>query len=165
MGEEKIIPIERIEEVVKEYRLANPGKKIVTTNGAFDIIHAGHIRSLNLAKGFGDLLIVGLNSDSSIRAYKSPLRPIIPQRERAILLASLEMVGYVVIFDETDPRRLLSLIKPDIHVKSRTGYKGIEGETIAKYGGRVELIDDIPGISTTYIIQKIKDIEKAEKGL
>src|SRR3989344_5585682 len=101
MAKDKIIGMAQLGKVISNYRKLNPQNKIVTTNGAFDIMHSGHAKSLEMAKSYGDLLIVGLNSDSSIKKYKSIDRPIIPQSERAIMLASLESVDYVVIFDET----------------------------------------------------------------
>jgi len=156
----KAIPFKEIEKIVSDYRVNNPGKKVVTTNGAFDIMHAGHAKSLALAKSFGDLLVVGLNSDSSIKKYKSPDRPIISQDERAIMLAALQAVDYVTIFEETDPIKFLEAVKPDIHVKSKSGYKGIEGPTVEKYG-KVILIEDVAGISTTDIINRILEIENA----
>ena len=159
MAKDKIIGMAQLGKVISNYRKLNPQNKIVTTNGAFDIMHSGHAKSLEMAKSYGDLLIVGLNSDSSIKKYKSIDRPIIPQSERAIMLASLESVDYVVIFDETDPIKFLEMVKPDFHVKSKSGYKGIEGPTVEKYG-KVVLIGDIEGISTTEIINKILEIEK-----
>jgi len=150
----KIKTWSEIEEIVKRLRKENPNIKIVTTNGAFDILHIGHIRSLKEAKSYGDVLIVGLNSDSSIKAYKSPNRPIINQEERAEMLSFLEIVDYVVIFHELDPRKLLDVIKPDFHVKSKAGYKGIEKDVVEKNGGKIILTDtDI--FSTSEIIERI----------
>ena len=157
---EKIKTGIEIKEIVENLREKNPEIKIVTTNGAFDILHSGHAQSLEQAKSYGDILIVGLNSDSSIKRYKSSDRPIIPQKERAIMLSALNAVDYVVIFEETDPRELLKLIKPDFHIKSKKGFKGIEKEAVESNGGKIILIDDVPGISTTDIIKKILDIEK-----
>ena len=135
----------------------------MTTNGAFDVIHAGHVKSLDIAKSLGDCLIIGLNSDDSIKRYKSPQRPIISQEFRAKMLAALEMVDYVVIFCEDDPRELLKVIKPNIHVKSKTGYKGIEKEVVESNGGEIILIDDIPGLSTTFILDRLKQLEETKK--
>jgi rfaE bifunctional protein nucleotidyltransferase chain/domain len=138
------------------------GKKIVTTNGAFDVIHSGHIKSLDIAKSKGDILIVGINSDASVRRYKSPLRPILPQDYRAQMIAALSIVDYVVIFDEDDPRELLLAIKPHVHVKSKSGYKGIEKDAVEGNGGTIFLFDDLPGISTTYILERVREIDKVE---
>ncbi len=158
MSNPKIKIREEIRNLVKEIREKDNSIKIVTTNGAFDILHSGHVESLKKAKSFGDILIIGLNSDKSIKKYKSPERPIIPQDDRAKLLAALEIVDYVVIFDEIDPRELLKEIKPDFHVKSREGYKGVEGEVVRKGGGKIILIKDFPVLSTTDIINKIKSM-------
>jgi len=155
----KIKTFSEIEEVVKKIRKENPNIKIVTTNGAFDVLHTGHIKGLKEAKSYGDILIIGLNSDSSIQTYKSPDRPIIPQEERAEMLASIEIINYVVIFHEVDPREFLKMVKPNFHVKSRGGYKGIEKDVIEKNNGQIVLTDtDI--FSTTEIINKIKKNDK-----
>jgi rfaE bifunctional protein nucleotidyltransferase chain/domain len=153
---EKIKGMEEIGEIVKRARQETPSIKIVTTNGAFDILHAAHIYSIEIAKSYGDMLIVGLNSDSSIKIYKSKDRPIIPQKERAELIASLGLVDYVTIFDETDPREFLKRVKPDFHVKSKSGFKGIEREVVEVNGGQIILLDDIKGMSTSDIIERIK---------
>ncbi len=154
--DEKIKSTEEIKIIIEEIR-RNKGTKIVTTNGAFDMLHVGHVYSLEKAKSFGDILIVCLNSDSSIKNYKSKDRPIIPEKDRAKMLSSLEVVDYVVIFNELDPRVLLNIIKPDYHIKSNLGFKGIERETVEKNNGKIILIEDIPNYSTTNIIQKIKE--------
>ena len=154
----KIVNFEEIEKISEN--LKKQGKIIVTTNGAFDILHYGHVMSLEKAKSFGDILIIGLNSDSSIKKYKSEDRPIISQEYRSKMLASLEVVDYVVIFDETDPIKFLSYVKPNFHVKSKSGFKGLETEIVETNGGKIELIEDIPGISTTDIIKKIVVIEE-----
>jgi len=138
-------------------------KRIVTTNGSFDILHMGHVKSLKQAKSYGDVLIVCLNSDKSIQEYKSKERPIIPQLQRAEMLESLECVDYVVIFNETNPNKILDIIKPHAHVKSKSGYKGLEESTIKKNKGKIILIDDIPGMSTTNMIFEILKKEKAKK--
>jgi rfaE bifunctional protein nucleotidyltransferase chain/domain len=153
--------ISRELEIVREDR---PDVRIVTTNGAFDILHAGHIESLALAKSYGDLLIVGLNSDASVRKYKSVNRPIIPEADRAKMLSALYFVDYVVMFDETDPREFLKRINPTYHVKSRKGYLGIEGDVVREGGGKVVLVDDIPGLSTSDIVKKISECENSNRG-
>lgn len=158
----KIKTKQEIEKVVQELRNADKNICIVTTNGAFDLIHSGHITSLEHAKSLGDILIVGLNSDSSVKRYKSNLRPIIPQKERAKMLASLEAVDYVVIFEEDNPNALLEIIKPNKHVKSKSGFKGLERETVENHGGEITLLDDVIGISTTQILNKVLDIYQKE---
>lgn len=152
----KIKTVKEIQEIVETLRRKNPNITIVTTNGAFDILHAGHAKSFVEAKSHGDVLIVGVNSDASIKRYKSPHRPIIPEQDRAEMIAALQVVDYVVIFDEDDPRNLLDVIKPNKHIKSKAGFTGIEKETVEKHGGKIILIEDIPGISTSQIIKKIR---------
>jgi rfaE bifunctional protein nucleotidyltransferase chain/domain len=165
MLDKKIKTLEQIEKIVGSLREENPLTKIVTTNGCFDLVHSAHVHTFERAKSFGDVLIVGLNSDKSVRAYKSPERPIVSQQQRSEMLAGLESVDYVVIFEETDPRNLLEIIKPDFHVKSVSGFKaspgfidGVERSTVERNGGQVKLIEDINGVSTTDIIKKIKNL-------
>ena|SRR3989344_6857434 len=161
MLKDKIKTREEIAKICEELR--RNGKKIVTTNGAFDILHSGHLTSLEKAKSFGDVLIVGLNSDASVRKYKSELRPIINEENRAKMLAGLSVVDYVIIFDEDNPINLLSVIRPNVYVKSRKAYLGIEGPTVEKFGGKVELVEDVEGISTSEIIGKILRMRDEKK--
>jgi len=136
-------------------RLKAEGKKIVFTNGCFDIIHVGHIRYLREAKALGDVLIVGLNSDRSVSALKSG-RPINPQAQRAEVLTSLEMVDYVTLFDEETPYELIKLLQPDILVKGGDWKKeNIVGSDIAK---ETFSLPYVKGVSTTEIIEKIKKL-------
>lgn len=155
----KIVEITDLIDIVQ--KLKGEGQKIVTTNGAFDILHVGHVRCLKFAKKQGDILIIGLNSDASIKKYKSPLRPIIPQIQRAEIVSSLNCVDYVSIFEEKDPREFLSLIKPNCHVKG-IEYKDriIEEEIIKRNGGKLvfrEMPDGEP--TTTKILTKIIQLE------
>ncbi len=140
-------------------RSRQKGKKIVTTNGCFDILHVGHIHSLAAAKALGDILVVGINSDTSVRALKGKERPIVPERERAEIIASLKPVDAVFIFKEKDPRKWLAKLKPDIHVKgnNRKMNEILEREVVEKNGGRVILIPTNKGKSTTNIIAKIRN--------
>ena len=137
--------------------LKSHGKRIVTTNGAFDILHIGHVRALQQAKSFGDVLIVGVNADSSVKQYKSDKRPVIAEQDRAEMLAALACVDYVTIFTETDPRDFLELVKPHTHVKSGDydAEKMIETPTVRKSGGEVKIVPLVAGKSTTMIINKI----------
>lgn len=137
--------------------LREKGKKIIFTNGCFDLIHLGHVRYLEKAKGLGDVLIVAINTDSSIRRIKGVKRPITPQRERAEVLASLGSVDYVTFFNEDTPYELIRLIKPDILVKGRDwNKKDIIGRDVVEgSGGRVYAISYIRGTSTTGIIKRI----------
>lgn len=137
------------------HRLKAEGKKIVFTNGCFDLIHIGHVRSLKEAKKLGDVLVVGLNSDRSVSLIK-PRRPIIPQEQRAEILASLDMIDYVSLFDEETPYELIKLIQPDVLVKGGDWEKeDVVGADIAK---ETHSIPYIQGISTTEIIEKIKKL-------
>jgi rfaE bifunctional protein nucleotidyltransferase chain/domain len=132
-------------------------KKVVFTNGCFDIIHRGHIECLKKAKSFGDLLIVGLNSDSSVKKLKGNKRPIMPQEDRAEILASLGMVDYVCIFNEETPEKIISALIPDVLVKgSDYRKKEIVGRGVVEsHGGKVLTVKEIRGKSTKNIIQKI----------
>jgi rfaE bifunctional protein nucleotidyltransferase chain/domain len=152
----KIIEREKIADLVAKLRAE--GKKIVFTNGCFDILHLGHIRYLREAKSRGDILIVGLNSDESVRKIKGENRPIMGEEERAEILASLEMVDFVVIFEETVPDELIRLIKPDIHIKGGD-YKSPEelpeAELVRSLGGEVIIVEGVEGKSTSNIIKTI----------
>ena len=152
----KIQPIDKIKDLVIERK--RRGEKIVFTNGCFDLLHIGHTRYLWQARSCGDCLLIGLNSDRSIRAIKGQMRPIIPQEQRAELLAALECVDLVVIFDEPDPLGLIRLVQPDILVKGADwGYDQIIGrEVVEAEGGRVVRIPLVPGVSTTAIINLIR---------
>lgn len=137
--------------------LKSEGDKIVFTNGCFDVLHLGHVRYLKEAKKLGDVLVIGLNSDSSVKKLKGPSRPYVTDHERAEILASLESVDYVTIFDETRPDNLINAIKPDIHVKGGD-YKMEElpeRHLVEKLGGKVIVIPPTKGRSTTNIIEKI----------
>ncbi len=139
--------------------LKNKSKKIVFTNGCFDIIHAGHVAYLNEAKQLGDILIVGLNSDSSVKKLKGNNRPIVIEDDRAYIIANLKPVDFVVIFSDDTPYNLINEIKPDYLVKG-SDYKNkeIAGADIVKsYGGQVVLINYVNGKSTTNIINNIKN--------
>jgi len=141
---------------------AEAGRTVVLTNGHFDLLHVGHARYLQAARALGDALIVGLNSDASTRARK-PGRPIVPQDERAELLAALGCVDVVVIFDDVTANALVATLRPDIYAKggdwSRPdGPRPPEAEIIAGYGGRVVYLPFIPERSTTALIEKIADL-------
>ncbi len=140
-------------------KLKSRGKKIVTTNGVFDILHIGHLRYLSKAKKYGDILIVGINSDESVKKIKGMTRPIISQFARAEMVANLKPVDYCIIFNEKDPKKFLSFIKPDVHIKGGD-YKInqiIERNVVKKYGGEIILIPMVKGFSTTNIIKKIEE--------
>lgn len=142
--------------------LKKKGKKVVTTNGCFDIIHIGHIRSFEKAKSFGDVLIVGINSDSSVRKIKGDKRPVVPEDQRAEMLAALEIVGYVSIFDESEPSAFLEAVKPSVHIKGKDWENKYcpEKEVVERNGGKMEFVDSVSGISTTDIVNKIIEAYK-----
>lgn len=129
---------------------------MVFTNGCYDVLHPGHIRLLEQARSMGDLLVVGLNTDASVRRAKGPGRPITPQRERAELLLALEAVDGVVLFDEETPRDLIAELLPDVLVKGADWSHFIAGrEEVEAAGGRVVAVALEPGYSTTGILEKI----------
>ena len=138
------------------------GKKIVFTNGCFDIIHAGHVRYLTTAKNFGDVLIVGLNSDESVRRLKGESRPINNQGDRAEVLLGLKAVDHVIFFGEATAENLIREVKPDIYVKGGDYTLATlpEAKIIQSYGGRVELVNLVAGHSTTNIVEKILGRDK-----
>jgi len=140
------------------------GKRIVFTNGCFDLLHAGHVKYLQKARSLGDLLILGLNSDASVRRLKGPKRPLIDQDERSHLLAALDCIDYVTIFEEDTPLELISALKPLILAKGGDySLDGVVGrEIVESYGGRVELITFVDGKSTTNIIERILELYSAE---
>lgn len=155
---EKIIEAERLASVLEECK--RQGKKIVFTNGCFDLLHAGHISSFEQAKKYGDILVVGLNSDRSVRRMKGEKRPIIEETYRAKLLASLTIVDYVTIFTEDTPEKLIIKLKPDVLVKGKD-WKGkfVAGqEFIEQNGGMVEWMELEQGLSTTNIVEKIRTV-------
>lgn len=139
----------------KVQALKDQGLKIATINGSFDLMTAGHLEILYQGSQTADVLIVALNSDASIKKYKSPKRPIIPLDDRLRMMAAIEFVDYVTWFEETDPIELLEKIKPHVHVNgSDYGADCIEAPTVIKNGGRVEIVHRGPGLSTSEIIKK-----------
>jgi D-beta-D-heptose 7-phosphate kinase/D-beta-D-heptose 1-phosphate adenosyltransferase len=141
------------------------GEKIVWTNGCFDVVHAGHIEFLEFSGRQGDVLVVGLNSDSSIRNIKGPDRPICSERHRIRVLAALEVVDYIVIFDEPTPERLIRAVRPDALVKGEDWRKkGVVGrEFVESYGGRVVLAPLIQGLSTTALVDRIRSTDPCSR--
>lgn len=137
-------------------RLHAAGKKLVFTNGCFDIVHRGHVTYMNFARAQGDALIVGVNSDASVKRNKGDLRPINPQEDRAYVLASLRAVDYVVIFDAKEPKDLIAEILPHVLVKGKDWAHYVSGrEVVEANGGKVVLADMVDGKSTTGTIEKI----------
>lgn len=156
-GDAKIKDRHRLRQILEVER--QRGKTIVFTNGCFDLLHVGHVKYLQQARRQGDLLILGLNSDASIRRLKGPNRPLISEQERAHILAALTCIDYLVIFDEDTPLELIDLLRPDILVKGGdyTPATVVGRDLVESYGGRIALIDLVDGRSTTNIIERILD--------
>jgi rfaE bifunctional protein nucleotidyltransferase chain/domain len=157
MAREKRHSRKELSDIIKKAH--QEGKKVVFTNGCFDILHVGHVRLLQAARGLGDLLVVGVNSDGSVRRLKGPSRPIVKEDERAEVIAALEAVDFVVIFEEDTPVELIGELKPDIHVKG--GDYQIdsipEASVIKSYGGVLYSFRLVEGHSTTGIIRQIEE--------
>jgi rfaE bifunctional protein nucleotidyltransferase chain/domain len=139
-------------------RAARDGKTVVFTNGCFDLLHRGHIHTLRQAKAHGDLLIVALNSDQSVKAIKGPNRPVTSEADRVELIAAMEMVDYVVVYDEPDPYKLIAAIKPNVLAKGGdwSAEKIVGADIVEQNGGRVAVIPYLKGFSTTEIIERIR---------
>lgn len=152
---ENILNLSDLLDRLNEHKKNN--QQIVFTNGCFDILHVGHVRYLSEAKSQGDILVVGLNSDGSVRKIKEAQRPIMGQHQRAEVLVSLRSVDYVTIFDEPDPFELISAIKPDVLVKGADWQEEeiIGADVVKEYGGKVVRVPVVPESSTSDIIQKI----------
>jgi rfaE bifunctional protein nucleotidyltransferase chain/domain len=151
---------EELDELRERWR--RQGSRVVWTNGCFDLIHAGHVRSLTAAKSFGDVLVVGVNGDDSVRRLKGPGRPILELPQRVEILAALRPVDYVVVFDEDTPEKALQRLKPDIHSKGAqyappNGRPMPERAAVEAYGGRVEFLPELSGISTSAVIDRVAE--------
>ena len=150
----KVIKPENLKKKVSE--LKEQGLTIATINGTFDLMHAGHLHILYEASKTADCLILALNSDESVKKYKSLLRPIIPLSYRLQMMAALSFVDYVTWFHESDPREVLEIIRPDVHVNgAEYGENCIEAEVVKKYGGTLHLVERIDGLSTSEVIQNV----------
>ncbi|OQW33064.1 MAG: glycerol-3-phosphate cytidylyltransferase [Nitrospira sp. SG-bin1] len=157
----KVVPRDRLLSILSSERAQ--GKRIVFTNGCFDLMHIGHTRYLQAAKALGDILVVGVNSDTSVRTLgKAPDRPIVPEAQRAEILAALGCVDFVVVFDESDPLPLITAVQPDVLVKGGDwGIDRIVGrEMVEARGGVVKTIPLVPGMSTTGLLQRIRSTTK-----
>lgn len=141
-------------------RLKKKRKKIVFTNGCFDLLHAGHIQLLKKAKGLGDVLIVGLNSDRSTRKLKGAGRPVVPQKERALILSALRYVDYVVLFTEPTPLRLIQTLTPDVLVKGADYAKAkiVGADWVETHGGKVVRVPLVRGKSSRKILKKLRGL-------
>ncbi|MBL7074338.1 D-glycero-beta-D-manno-heptose 1-phosphate adenylyltransferase [candidate division KSB1 bacterium] len=153
----RVIGIKELTNVRRKARTG--GKKVVFTNGVFDILHRGHVEYLGRAKELGDILIVGLNSDRSVRKIKGDRRPLVPQEDRAFILAGLKDVSYVCLFDQETPLELIETLLPDVLVKGGdyTPEDIVGRGVVEENGGRVVVIPEILGRSTTQIINRIKE--------
>lgn len=135
------------------------GKTVATLNGSFDLLHAGHLYILYEASKTADILVVALNTDASIKRYKSASRPIIPLQERMEMIAALGFVDFVTWFDEDDPREVIRCLRPDVHVNgAEYGHQCIEADEVRKCGGTLHLVDRIPGLATSQILSTIRNI-------
>ncbi len=150
-----ILPWEPLKREVERARAA--GKRVAFTNGCFDILHAGHVQYLAEARKTGDLLVLGLNSDASVRAIKGEKRPLVPQGERAEVVASLAAVDYVTLFDDMTPLTLIEYLRPDLLVKGGDWKEEtvVGRDAVRTWGGRVVIIPLTEGVSTTNIVEKI----------
>jgi D-beta-D-heptose 7-phosphate kinase/D-beta-D-heptose 1-phosphate adenosyltransferase len=148
-----------LDELILQFgREKRNGKRVVFTNGCFDVLHPGHIHSLESARALGDCLIVGLNGDESVRSLKGAGRPVIPAGERAEILASLECVDAVVVFEDLTPEKVIAALLPDVLVKGGDwpGNQIVGRAEVEAAGGRVVLVDTVPGYSTTEILKRIR---------
>lgn len=152
----KLTRLDELTEIAK--RLKKEGKKIIFTNGCFDLLHLGHIRYLKEARRLGDSLIVGLNSDNSVRSLKGKNRPLVKEKDRAEILSALEAVDYIVIFDELTPKNLIAKIIPNVLAKGGDWKKKevVGRDTVEAHGGEVVIIPEVKGYSTSALINKIQ---------
>lgn len=159
----KILDRDELRKKLDELR--SEGKKIAFTNGCFDILHVGHVRYLREARKTADVLVLALNSDSSVRSIKGEKRPLVNENERAEMLAALEFVDFVTIFPELTPLELITFLKPDVLIKGGDWAedKVVGREEIKKWGGYVAIIAEVEGKSTTNIVEKIKNLYCSEK--
>ena len=157
---ENLLTVEKMREKIID--LKREGKRVVFTNGVFDILHIGHLTYLEEARNLGDVLVVGINSNSSVKVNKGDKRPINDEKNRAFVLLGTKCVDVAVIFDEKTPEKLLDILKPDIHVKGGDYRKEDlpETKTVEKNGGEVKILSFVDNISTTDIINKIIEVYK-----
>ncbi len=155
---DKLISFQQIKKLSIQYK--KDKKTVVFTNGCFDIVHAGHVTYLNRAKALGDILVLGLNSDQSVRQIKGDKRPVIKQEHRSCVLSALACIDHVVLFDDPDPGQLIEIVCPDILVKGADWPKDqiIGADFVKSHGGRIERVVLEPDISTTRIIERIGEL-------
>jgi len=156
---EKLKSLSELTAIAAEARAK--GKIVVFTNGCFDLLHRGHVHTLRQAKATGDILIVAVNSDRSVRTIKTPQRPILPETDRIELIAAMEMVDYVILFDEPDPYNLIAAIQPQVLAKGGDWSSDniIGADIVQAAGGRVAVIPYLKGFSTTEIIERIRNLD------
>lgn len=155
--ERKVLALPELVAALARRRAA--GERVVLTNGCFDLLHVGHVRSLQQARALGDVLVVGVNTDASVRGFKSPERPFVPEDERAEVVAALACVDYVVLFDELTAERLVEAVRPEVYVKGGD-YREEElpeAPLVRGYGGRVVLLPLVEGRSTTDLVRRIRE--------
>ena len=156
----KVVDLDTL--VALRERWRSEGRIVVWTNGVFDVLHAGHLSSLRAARAHGDVLVVGINADATVRAAKGPSRPIYSAEERADMLAALEVVDHVVVFEEPTPLEVLSKLRPDVHCKGAdyappNGAPMPEADLVRSYGGRIEYLPLVPGRSTTSTVARLRE--------
>ena len=154
---ERVVTLAELVELSRQWRASN--LRVVLTNGTFDLLHIGHVRYLHEARALGNILVVGINSDASVRGYKGPGRPVVPQDERAEIVAALRCVDYVTIFDEPTATHLVETLKPDIYAKGgdySSGAKPLpEADAVLSYGGQVAIIPFVQGHSASDLIRRV----------
>ena len=155
---DKILSNSKILEKVNEWKVE--GKSIVFTNGCFDILHKGHLEILTTSASFGDILVVGINTDNSVKRLKGPLRPVNDENFRSTMLASLQYIDAVILFDEETPLNLINTLEPDVLVKGGdyTVEQIVGAETVLQKGGEVKIVPIVKGFSTTKIIETIQKL-------
>ncbi len=163
-SQSKVLPRQRL--LAKVRALRRQGARIVFTNGCFDLLHLGHVRYLEAARQLGDVLVVGINSDASVRRLKGPTRPLVGERERAQVLAALAAVDWVTVFSEDTPYELIAALKPDVLVKGGDWrVRDIVGADVVRaHGGRVLSLPYLRGHSTTRLVQRICQLASKENG-
>jgi rfaE bifunctional protein nucleotidyltransferase chain/domain len=153
----RVVTLPQLVELCRQWRASN--LRVVLTNGTFDLLHIGHVRYLQEARDLGDMLVVGINSDASVRGYKGAGRPVVPQDERAEIVAALRYVDYVTIFDEPTATHLVEALQPDVYAKGgdySPGTKPLpEAEAVLSYGGEVKIIPFVQGHSASDLIQRV----------
>ena len=162
MINDKVVPLEKLQQCAKHLRAA--GKKLVATNGCFDLLHVGHIRYLNAARALGDALIVGINGDQSVRELKGAGRPVNSENDRAEVVAALGCVDLVTIFPEMRATRFLELAAPDIYVKggdyNQETLNAEERQVLQKIGAKIDIVPFEPGYSTSDLLKRLSELRK-----